>query len=230
MKILLPRAVIFDWDNTLVDSWEAIREAMNTVLAHFGRPLWTMEQIHANCVRAARDSFPEWFGDRWQEASDVFYARFSAVQMANLSPLPGAEPLLKWLGEQNIPSCVVSNKNGSYLRREADVLGWNRYFASIVGSTDAPRDKPAREHADHALRLAGLEGGDDIWFVGDSDADIACARNAKLTPVLIGNREFAQKLGVDLCVSDCRALLDLLCEAQHLSGKSIKGKTPHERP
>jgi phosphoglycolate phosphatase len=213
MKKAFPRAVIFDWDNTLVDSWGAIAEAINATLAHFGRPAWTMDEVKAKCVRAARDSFPEWFGDRWQEASDVFYDRFSAVQMANLSPLEGSAALLEWLNEQGIPSCVVSNKNGVYLRREAEALGWNRYFASIVGATDAIRDKPAREHADHALRLAGLEASDDIWFIGDSEADIACARNANLTPVLIGNRESAKKLGVDISVADCRELLELLNEA-----------------
>ena len=89
-------------------------------------------------------------------------------------------------------------------------MGWNRYFAAIVGATDALRDKPDREHADHALRLAGLEAGTDIWFVGDSEADITCARNAECTPVLIGTPDTAKKLGVALFAADCRELLGVL--------------------
>ena len=27
-----PRALLLDWDNTLVDSWEGIRDALNTAL------------------------------------------------------------------------------------------------------------------------------------------------------------------------------------------------------
>ncbi|MDE2030506.1 MAG: HAD family hydrolase [Alphaproteobacteria bacterium] len=212
MNSPLPHAVIFDWDNTLVDSWGAINEAMNATLAHFGRPLWTPEEVRANCTRAARDSFPEWFGDRWQEASDVFYARFAEVQMANLSPLAGAADLLAWLSGRSVPLFVVSNKNGDYLRREAAVLEWERYFAAIVGSTDAPRDKPAREHVDYALRETGIEAGPDIWFVGDSETDIACARNAGCMPVFIGRPDEAQRHGVDLAVADCAALLGLLQE------------------
>ena len=210
MKKTLPRAVIFDWDNTLVDSWGAIAEAINVTRAHFGEAAWDIEEVKAKCIRSARESFPDWFGDRWQEASDIFYNRFSTVQMENLSPMNGSADLLEWLEVQSIPSLVVSNKNGSYLRQEAEALGWNRYFAAIVGATDALRDKPDREHADHALRLAGLEAGTDIWFVGDSEADITCARNAECTPVLIGTPDTAKKLGVALFAADCRELLGVL--------------------
>lgn len=33
-----PRAVIFDWDHTLVDNWDAIRAALNFTLTSFGQP------------------------------------------------------------------------------------------------------------------------------------------------------------------------------------------------
>ncbi|MDR3449291.1 MAG: HAD family hydrolase [Alphaproteobacteria bacterium] len=207
----LPRAVIFDWDNTLVDSWGAIAHAINVTRAHFGSPAWTMEEVKANCIRSARESFPDWYGDRWQEASDIFYGCFKNIQFDDLKPLRGSADLLKYLAAQKIPAFVVSNKNGEFLRREAEVLGWNGYFAAIIGALDAPRDKPAREHPDHALALGGLTASADIWFVGDSEADIACARNAGCLPVLIGNKESAGKYGVDMYVVDCGELLGLLC-------------------
>ena len=206
----LPRAVIFDWDNTLVDSWGTIADAINVTRAHFGEAAWSLSEVKAKCTRSAREIFPVWYGDRWQEASDIFYSRFSAGQKDSFLPLNGSIDLLAWLEAQKIPSVVVSNKNGLYLRREAEALGWNRYFAAIVGATDALRDKPDREHADHALRLAGLEASSDVWFIGDSEADIVCARNANCTPVLIGDRKAAEKLNVQMFVADCRELLGLL--------------------
>lgn len=215
MKKTLPRAVIFDWDNTLVDSWEAIAEAINYVRARYGLCTWTLPEIIANCTRSARESFPEWFGDKWQSAWEDYYAYFDGVRSRmGLHPAAGAADLLAWLQDNQIPAMVVSNKSGDYLRQESAQLGWDKYFVSIVGAHDAPRDKPAREHADHALQLAGLEGGADIWFVGDSEADIACARNANLTPVLIGNREFAKKLNVEIFMADCHELMGLLSDAR----------------
>lgn len=206
--VFLPRAVIFDWDNTLVDSWGAIGEAINHTRALFGLQVWTHDEILINCTRSARESFPDWFGDRWEEAWTEYYATFDKVRKRmGLTEASGASDLLKWLKARDIPALVVSNKSGDYLRQEAAQLEWNPYFASIVGAHDAPRDKPAREHADRALILAGLEGGADVWFIGDSEADIVCARNAECTPVLIGEADRARVLGVPLFFRDCRAVL-----------------------
>jgi len=211
MRNKLPRAVIFDWDNTLVDSWGAIAEAINYVRTRYGQPVWTMNEILSNCTRSARESFPDWFGDQWQVACDDYYAFFDKIRgRMGLHPTEGAHDLLLWLKEKEIPALVVSNKSGDYLRQEATQLDWNKYFVSIVGAHDAPRDKPSREHADHALKLAGLVAHPDIWFIGDSEADIACARNANLLPILIGNKESARKLEVEHFVADCRELLGLL--------------------
>ena len=83
----------------------------------------------------------------------------------------------------------VSNKRGHYLRLEAAHLGWDRHFRQLAGAGDAVRDKPAREHVDLALGIGtpnpGPPAGPDVWFVGDADIDIACARNAGCRSVLI---------------------------------------------
>ncbi len=207
----LPRAVIFDWDNTLVDSWGAIAEAINYARARYGLQTWNHEEIMANCTRSARESFPEWFGDKWEQAWEDYYNYFVKVrQRMGINKAHGATELLEWLQENNIPAVVVSNKSGTYLRQEAVHLDWNKYFAAIVGAHDAPFDKPAREHADHALTLAGLINGPDIWFIGDSETDVACARNAECCPVLIGTADHAKKLDVDRFFPDCQAVMEHL--------------------
>ena len=80
---------------------------------------------------------------------------------------------------------VVSNKTGRFLRAEAESLGWTPLFHRLVGATDAPRDKPARDPVDLALAESGLVAGPDVWFVGDTDIDLLCAVTAGCTPVLI---------------------------------------------
>jgi phosphoglycolate phosphatase len=210
----LPRAVIFDWDHTLVNNWGAIADAINVTRSHFGQAPWTQDQVIANGTRSARESFPDWYGDRAEEAINIFYSRFEQVQMSCLKPMPGAEALLQWLSAQTIPALVVSNKNGDYLRREAAALKWEAYFAALVGATDAAVDKPAREPVDHALESVGLKAGPEIWFVGDSEVDVLCAWNASCTSVLVGNKDPVQKWGANMSVTDCDALLALLC-ARH---------------
>ena len=36
-----PKAVLFDWDNTLVDSWAVIHAALNETLTAMDHPNWT---------------------------------------------------------------------------------------------------------------------------------------------------------------------------------------------
>src|SRR3546814_7612175 len=95
----------------------------------------------------------------------MFYSGFEVVHLETLKALEGATEILERLAALGIPTAVVSNKSGSYLRREAAHLGWDRYFHRIVGATDAPRDKPAPDPVYMALEGTGIAAGPDVWFV-----------------------------------------------------------------
>lgn len=209
-----PEAVVFDWDNTLIDSWAAIHDAQNHVLAHYGLPTWTVEETRRRVRGSMRDTFPQLFGERWREAGEVFYARFEARHMDNLTPLPGAEALLEGLYAEGLYLSVVSNKKGDYLRSEADHLGFMRYFGRIVGAFDAARDKPAAEPVTMALAGSGVECSPSVWFAGDADIDMECAHNAACTPILVRPEAPAPgEFGAHppmAHVSDCLSLLKLL--------------------
>ena len=70
---LPPRAVLFDWDGTLVNSWPVIHESMNRTLETMGYPQWTFEETLQRVRKSLREAFPELFGDRWEAARDVFH-------------------------------------------------------------------------------------------------------------------------------------------------------------
>jgi len=184
-----PQAILFDWDNTLVDSWGVIHAAMNQTLGAMGHPLWSRADTESRVRASLRDGFPLLFGERWKEAEQIFYKAFEAVHLQELTPLPGAADLLAELAEAGIYLGVVSNKRGNYLRLEAEQLGWHRHFRQLAGAGDARRDKPSREHVDHALGFGtaspGPVAGPEVWFVGDADIDILCARNAGCRAILI---------------------------------------------
>jgi phosphoglycolate phosphatase len=180
-----PRAILFDWDNTLIDSWGAIQDAQNHTLVAFGLEPWSLEETMARVRGSMRDSYPQLFGDRWLEAGEVFYRRFEERHMETLTPLPGAEEMLEALTAQGLYLGVVSNKKGAYLRAEAARLGWERFFGRIVGAFDAERDKPAVEPVLLALAGSGIEPGGDVWFAGDACIDLDCATRAGCVPILI---------------------------------------------
>ncbi|HEY0525456.1 MAG TPA: HAD family hydrolase [Stellaceae bacterium] len=182
----LPRAVLFDWDNTLVDSWGTIHNALNVTLAAMGHPVWSIEETKERVRLSLRDSFPRLFGARWEEARQLYLDTFQRTHLERLALLPGAAELLGLLGDRGVALGVVSNKTGRILRREAEHLGWTGLFHRLVGAGDAIADKPARDPVDLALDGTGVAPGDDVWFIGDTAVDIECALAAGCVPLLVG--------------------------------------------
>lgn len=189
----LPRAAIFDWDNTLVDTWGVIHDSINAALVAMGHDPWSYDETRARVRRALRESFPELFGDRWREAQDVFYKTFHAIHLERLEVMPGAEALLQGLVGRGVWLGVVSNKSGENLRKEVTHLGWDRYFRRVIGANDCARDKPAPDPVHRVLEGSGITAGGEVWFVGDTATDVECARNSGCVPVLV--REIAPKAG-----------------------------------
>jgi phosphoglycolate phosphatase len=136
-----------------------------------------------------REAFPPLFGERWEEAREIYLGRFRAIHLDRLTPLPGRDKMLRALAEREVFLGVVSNKTGELLRREVAQLGWSGFFGSIVGAGDAPVDKPASEPVHLALLPSGVPAGAEVWFVGDTAIDMECARNSGCVAVLLGNAE-----------------------------------------
>jgi phosphoglycolate phosphatase len=184
-KPMRPKALIFDWDNTLVNTWPAIHEANNHTLVAMGQQPWTYEETLQRVRKSMRDSFPILFGDRWEEAAKIFYARFEESHISQLEPHTGAEDMIKSLYDKGYYLSIVSNKTGKYLREEADHLGWTKYFKKVLGAGDAQLDKPNPAPVDLALEHSGIPRGSDVWFVGDTDVDLECAFNSGCIGVLV---------------------------------------------
>jgi len=186
-----PKAVIFDWDNTLIDTFPILYRALNATLLEFGLEAWPFEKVKQSTHHSLKDSFPILFGQNALKARDYFYYTYRVEKEGKLFPLPGAEDLLKLFASNGLYMAVVSNKVGDELRSEAEYLGWSSYFTHIIGSLDCPQDKPSAVCVDVAL--SGHEESNlfrqDVWFVGDSLADYSCAVNSGCKPILVDKIE-----------------------------------------
>lgn len=213
LELPRPRAILFDWDNTLVDTWPCIGRATNITLEAMGHQPWTEEEVRARVAGSLRDTFPKIYGARWEHARDIFYKAFDEVHLEMLKAAPCAEDMLRELAQTGIFLGVVSNKTGKYLRAEADHLGWTGHFGRLVGAQDAPRDKPAPDPIHLALQQSGVVAGRDVWFVGDAPIDVVCGRGAGCSTVFVGVPPPATAGNVDVpdaVVADCRALSALV--------------------
>jgi len=217
-----PKAILFDWDNTLVDTWPNIIHTMNVTLAAMGQPTWNLAEARRRIARSLRDSFPELFGDRWKEARAVFYDELERSHIAMLTPLPGADEVLAGFAGAGMPMAVVSNKTGDYLRKEISHLGWGPRFAAVFGAGDLARDKPAPDAVFAFLDRVGLAPGQDIWFVGDSPVDVETAHAAGCCAVFVSGGEkpaFPPERAPHATIGDCRDLANLV---RHMDGPERK--------
>ncbi len=182
---MTPQALIFDWDNTLVDTWATIHAALNIMLPQLGHEPWPIEETRQRVRQSLRDAFPALFGERWEEAKKIYLEAFEAIHLDRLKPLPGAQALIEGLHAEGRYLALVSNKTGTLLRKEVAALGWERYFVKAIGAGDTPNDKPNRAPVDLALAGSNYSAGPGVWFVGDTDIDMECALNAGCVPVLV---------------------------------------------
>jgi phosphoglycolate phosphatase len=209
-----PRAILFDWDNTLVDTWPTIVECYRDTFTALGETPWTAEEVKARAHGSLRDHFPKLFGERAGEAERVFYETFFRIHLERLRPLPGAEVLLARASAAGCYVAVVSNKVGKNLRAEIAHLGWDRWIKRAVGARDAARDKPAPDPIFMALDGTGIAPDQDVWMVGDTSADLKCAHAAGVLPVFFGSveqlSEKLQEFPPRLQARDCHELAALL--------------------
>ena len=77
------RVVVFDWDNTLVESRSALEFCVNQVLQKFELPEWKIIKEKRDDRLSFRDNFPLIFGDKAKEAyekahtSSLTYSRIT---------------------------------------------------------------------------------------------------------------------------------------------------------
>ena len=182
-----PSVLLYDWDNTLVDGWAGITAALNAVFVAFARPAWTVEDTKNRVRVSLRDSFPAMFGDQWERARDIFYNTLTESHLDHVAAMPGVPDVLR--AGSGWPQGVVSNKAGSFLRREVVHLGWSGFFGPVIGAGDATADKPDPAPILMALARFGSPPHPSVWYMGDTALDMQAARAAGVTAVLIGNAD-----------------------------------------
>lgn len=180
------KSVFFDWDGTLVDSLGFLFKAHNKVREMLGYPLWTRAEYAENVIYSTRKLYPRIYGKRSDEAREMLYTYIADNHIDNIEVIDGAEAMLKALHARGVPMGVVSNKRHDVLRREVEHLGWESYFGVYNGAGAAAADKPSGVPLLHALNE--YPGGLDVAhaiYVGDTESDLSCAREAGCPVVFI---------------------------------------------
>lgn len=136
--------------------------------------------------------------------------------------LPGIVELLATLADDpDVAQTVLTGNTASNAKAKLDAFGLTRFLdleIAAFGSDDADRTKLVPIALERAARLRGLRPDPaDVWVIGDSPADLACARAGGVRCLLVatgrpGHDELAS-LDADAFLpdlSDVAGVLELL--------------------
>jgi len=181
------KAVIFDLDGTLLDTLEDLKDSVNVALKRSGMPARSLEEVRrfvGNGIhRLIERAVPEGTAE---ETVEQVFMDFRSYYMEHCEDktctYPGIQELLEELNRLGISMAIVSNKADAAVKELA-----KGYFPQVkvaIGEREGIARKPAPDSVFEAMRLLGVTREEAI-YVGDSDVDIATAKNAGLPCVAV---------------------------------------------
>jgi phosphoglycolate phosphatase len=180
------RAVLFDLDGTLVDSYAALAEAVNYARRQHGLgPL-----AETRIKQFVGDGLDKLLQRAFETTAvpsgvqEVFESRYDEICCAESKVLEDVEATLDQLALLDVAMAVCTNKPTCLSRKILESLGLARHFRAIVGPDLAGARKPDPQHLLAALDSTGVPAGDAL-FVGDMPIDVQAARNSGIDVAVV---------------------------------------------
>lgn len=207
---------IFDLDGTLLDTLTDLAASTNYALRTHGMPEHTIDEVRrfvGNGVRILMErAVPDGTDNPlFDEAFATFRQHYMEHSLDTTRPYEGVPEMLAALKAKGCHLAVVSNKMMA-ATQELCRHFFPETIEVAIGENEAEgiRKKPAPDTVIAALRQLGV-GEEGAVYVGDSDVDIATARNSNLPciSVLWGfrDRDFLLQHGASTLISAPKELL-----------------------
>ncbi len=201
----MKKLVVFDMDGTILNTLDDLKDTLNYALGQYHFPARTLEEtrafvgngIHKLIERAVPEGTD---AQTVEKVFDTFLEYYQIHCMDQTRPYPGIVSLLQSLKEAGLLTAVVSNKADAAVQELCE-----RFFPGLfdfaVGEHEGVQKKPAPDMVQLALRTLGTQASDAV-YVGDSDVDLATAKNSGLDSIIVTwgfrDREFLESQGVDV--------------------------------
>ncbi len=211
------KAVVFDMDGTILDTLDDLADSVNHALEMYGFPKRRRNEVRAflgnGMVRLVHLCVPDGTSEEVEAKVLKEHKRYYPLHSTDKTkPYDGITELLKYLKQKGIKTAVVSNKSDSNVQALV-----KKYFDGLfdvsVGARDGIPRKPASDLVNIALEELGVDKSDAV-YIGDSDVDLATARNSglKMITVLWGfrDRKMLEEHGAEVFVNTSKELEELL--------------------
>lgn len=173
------KAVLFDLDGTLLDTYELILDSMRyTIETELGLDC-SDEQLMAKVGQPLAIQFTDFTDDPAliDELLRVYRAYNEKRHDAVVRAFEGIPEALAALKDAGCTLGVVTSKRHELAQRGLDITGLAPFMSFLVGPDDWPEFKPAPGGVLYGCRLAGCDPHECV-YVGDSPFDIQAGNGA----------------------------------------------------
>lgn len=174
------RAIVFDFDGTLVDTMPLHYEAYRAVFDELSLEL-TLHDFYNNIGGKANETIPKFLRGRSVPVSiEVVHQRkkaklYELLQTRVVSVLPLGKLLPLFF--QVLPLAIASSGSRAGIEQILQQLNWDCYFQVVVTSEDALHGKPAPDLFLRAAARLNIPAHECLAFE-DTDDGVAAARRA----------------------------------------------------
>jgi pyrophosphatase PpaX len=214
------KAVVFDADGTLFDTFELIVSAYRHVAETHRLRVPTADEVHAQLGKALPDIFKHFYPDQDIETLLETNSKFVAANTMSSEAFAGVEELLQDLTKKGIKLAILTGGGP----RIHDVLQQHRldgFFTSVVHHERVTHPKPDAEGFLLACQECDVEPGEAV-MVGDTSYDIGAGKNGgALASIAVthgfGTIEDLKQAKPDYTATDIFEVRDIL---SHLTSKT----------
>jgi len=171
------KAVLFDLDGVLVDSYDCWFHLLQDAMREQGEKPVSLEEFDGRWGQGPEADrevfFPEW---SLEELMAFYEKRFGEYTRWAKSE-PGSEMILKHLQSRNQKIEVASNSPTSVVNDLLKYVGLEKYPDAVIGVEQVKESKPAPDLLLKALEVLGLTK-QEVCYVGDSTYDAQAAKAA----------------------------------------------------
>lgn len=170
--------LIFDIDGTLVDNEKVVIATwQETILQLFGKHYETSDLNFVLGIPGVTTM--ERLGAENPQEAFVVWGQNFIKHKAEIALFPHIEHTIAALKSKGLDLGLVTSRTHDELNNDfalGEIIG---NFDTIICVTDAPRPKPNPDPLLVYMERCGLSP-DEVLYIGDSDYDYHCAKNAKV--------------------------------------------------